>query len=100
MQLSLEDNEIESLEGFPELKNLMELYIGNNRLTESKEIAVLKPLHKLIILDMYYNFYFINQSLFLKYFRSGNPFSKDPNYRIYSLFIINKLKVLDGISIE
>ena len=31
---------------------------------------------------------------------SGNPFSRDPNYRIYTLFVIKKLKVLDGISIE
>ncbi|KAL4442869.1 hypothetical protein ABPG74_010758 [Tetrahymena malaccensis] len=83
MQLSLEDNMIESLEDFPELKNLMELYLGNNSITESKEITNLKGLQKLIILDL-----------------SGNPFSRDPNYRIYTLFIIKKLKVLDGISIE
>lgn len=61
----------------------MELYLGNNRITESKEITHLKNFHKLIILDL-----------------SGNPFSKDPNYRIYTLFVIRKLKVLDGISIE
>jgi len=39
MQLSLEDNCIESLEEFPELRNLMELYLGNNAIVESKEIA-------------------------------------------------------------
>ena len=64
MQLSLEDNQIESLDNFPELKNLMELYLGNNHIQESKEITNLKNLQKLIILDL-----------------SGNPFSKDPNYR-------------------
>jgi len=63
--------------------NLMELYIGNNTITDSKEITYLKNLQKLIILDL-----------------SGNPFSRNPNYRIYTLFIIKKLKVLDGISIE
>ena len=83
MQLSLEDNQIEVLEYFPELKDLMELYIGNNHILDSKEINNLKNLQKLIILDL-----------------SGNPFSKDPNYRIYTLFVIKKLKVLDGISIE
>jgi len=31
---------------------------------------------------------------------SGNPFSRDPNYRIYILFVVKKLKVLDGISVE
>lgn len=35
MQFSIEDNEIEKLEDFPELRNLMELYIGNNNITES-----------------------------------------------------------------
>lgn len=39
MQLSLEDNSIESLEEFPELRNLMELYLGNNSIIESKEIV-------------------------------------------------------------
>jgi Leucine-rich repeat (LRR) protein len=83
MQLSLEDNNIDSLGEFPELKNLMELYLGNNRIAESKEINILKGCPKLIILDL-----------------SGNPFSRDPNYRNYTLFVMVKLKVLDGISIE
>ena len=61
----------------------MEVYLGNNRIADSKEINNLKQLPKIIILDL-----------------SGNPFSRDPNYRIYTLFIIKKLKVLDGISIE
>ena len=83
MQLSLEDNNIDTLGEFPELKNLMELYLGNNRISESKEVNILKGCPKLIILDL-----------------SGNPFSRDPNYRIYTLFVMVKLKVLDGISIE
>jgi len=68
---------------FPDLKNLMEVYLGNNNITNSREINNLKNLHKLIILDL-----------------SGNPFSRDANYRVYTLFILKKLKVLDGISIE
>jgi Leucine-rich repeat (LRR) protein len=68
---------------FPDLKNLMELYLGNNNVANSKEINNLKHLQKLIILDL-----------------SGNPFSRDENYRVYTLFVIKKLKVLDGISIE
>lgn len=31
---------------------------------------------------------------------SGNPLSRDGNYRMYSLFILKKLKVLDGNTIE
>ena len=61
----------------------MELYLGNNNIANSKEINSLKHLQKLIILDL-----------------SGNPFSRDENYRVYTLFVIKKLKVLDGISIE
>lgn len=83
MQLSLEDNLITALDDFPDLRNLMELYLGNNNIANSKEINNLKHLQKLIILDF-----------------SGNPFSRDENYRVYTLFVIKKLKVLDGISIE
>lgn len=61
----------------------MEVYLGNNNISNNKEINNLKHLQKLIILDL-----------------SGNPVARDPNYRVYTLFIITKLKVLDGISIE
>lgn len=61
----------------------MELYLGNNRIIESKHIQTLKSLTKLIILDL-----------------SGNPYSRDSQYRIYTLFVLKKLKVLDGQSIE
>jgi Leucine-rich repeat (LRR) protein len=61
----------------------MELYLGNNKIVDSKEVKSLKDLQKLIILDM-----------------SGNPLSKDSSYRIFTLYILKKLKVLDGISIE
>jgi len=83
MQLSLEDNAILNLKDFPDLKSLMEIYLGNNNISNQKEINNLKHLQKLIILDL-----------------SGNPFARDTNYRAYTLFVIPKLKVLDGISIE
>ncbi|CAK56731.1 unnamed protein product (macronuclear) [Paramecium tetraurelia] len=83
MQLSLEDNAILNLKEFPDLKSLMEIYLGNNNITNQKEINNIKHLQKLIILDL-----------------SGNPFARDTNYRAYVLYIIPKLKVLDGISIE
>jgi len=82
-QLSLEDNEIHTLANFPIFKNLMELYVGNNYIENVKEVRHLTDLPKLIILDI-----------------SGNPFTKESNYRIFILFYIKKLKVLDGISIE
>ncbi|CAD8078760.1 unnamed protein product [Paramecium sonneborni] len=83
MQLSLEDNAILNLKDFPDLKSLMEIYLGNNNITNQKEVNNIKHLQKLIILDL-----------------SGNPFARDTNYRSYVLYIIPKLKVLDGISIE
>jgi Leucine-rich repeat (LRR) protein len=61
----------------------MELYLGNNLINDTREITKLKSLSRLIILDI-----------------SGNNLSKDSNYRIYCIFHLRKLKVLDGISIE
>jgi len=84
VQLSIEDNIIQSLSGFPiMLKNLMELYIGNNTISDFREIQILKQLPKLIILDI-----------------SGNKACEDPHYRLYIIFHLKKLKVLDGLSIE
>ena len=61
----------------------MELYIGNNKISDSKEVKYLAGLNKLIILSL-----------------SGNPISREQNYRLHTLFFLKKLKVLDGISIE
>lgn len=61
----------------------MEMYLSNNNLTNCKEIQNLNHLNKLIILDF-----------------SGNIMSNDPNYRIYTLYVVKKLKVLDGIAVE
>lgn len=59
------------------------MYLANNRIPTSREVLNTKHLNKLIILDM-----------------CGNPLTKDPNYRIYSLYHLKKLKVLDGIAVE
>ena len=82
-QLSLEDNELFTLGGIGRIVNLMELYIGNNKIKDIKEIHHLKENGKLIILDL-----------------SGNSMTKEPDYRLYSIFHLKKLKVLDGISID
>lgn len=54
----------------------MELYCGNNRVAEIKQVLVLRDLSKLIILDL-----------------SGNPVCADAEYRAYTLFSLRKLKV-------
>lgn len=61
----------------------MELYLGNNLIDDTREITKLKSLSRLIILDI-----------------SGNNLSRDSNYRIYCIFHLRKLKVLDGVTIE
>lgn len=83
-QLSLENNDISSLKGLGCLNSLLELYIANNKLNVIKEIQVyLKPLPKLLILDL-----------------SGNPLSTTQNYRLFTIYNLRKLKVLDGVSID
>ena len=82
-QLSLEDNRITKLSGFDYMQTLMELYLGNNQIEEIKEIINLKELQRLIILDI-----------------SGNNLIKEENYRIYCIFHLRRLRVLDGLSIE
>lgn len=62
---------------------LMELYLGNNQVGDIREIVNLKELSRLIILDV-----------------SGNNLIKEDNYRIYCIFHLRRLRVLDGISIE
>lgn len=81
--MSMEDNEIANLDGLENLQTLMELYLGNNLISDTREITKLKTLSRLIILDI-----------------SGNNLSRDSNYRIYCIFHLRKLKVLDGVSIE
>jgi Leucine-rich repeat (LRR) protein len=61
----------------------MELYLGNNKISDTKHIKSLTGLAKLIILDL-----------------SGNPISKENSYRYYTLYLLKKLKVLDGKSID
>lgn len=83
-QLSLEDNELISLQGVEHLSNLMELYVGNNRIASIKDVrSCLQDLPKLIILDL-----------------SGNVVAKDAHYRLFTVFHLRKLKVLDGLSIS
>lgn len=79
----MEDNEISLLDGLDSLQTLMELYLGNNLISDVKEIIKLKALGRLIILDI-----------------SGNNLARDNNYRIYCIFHLKKLKVLDGVSVE
>lgn len=82
-QLSLEENEISSLRGLGAALKLMELYIGHNRIDVLKEIQHLKTLPKLTILDL-----------------SGNDVTRLSDYRLYAVYYLRRVKVLDGVSIS
>ena len=82
-QLSIEDNQIESLSGLQHMTNLMELYMCNNRVMNLKEVQHLKTLPKLIIVDL-----------------TGNRLCKHDSYRLYCVYYLRKLKVLDGTGVD
>ncbi|TYZ63056.1 hypothetical protein PybrP1_006872 [[Pythium] brassicae (nom. inval.)] len=82
-QLSLEENQISSLQGLGSALKLMELYVGSNRIEILNEIQHLKSLPKLTILDL-----------------SGNEVTRLPEYRLYTIYYLRRVKVLDGVSIS
>lgn len=82
VQLSVENNELTSIEGLSELSSLLELYAGNNKIRAVKEVRRLRELPKLIILDL-----------------CGNPLCGASKYRLFTVYHLRRLKVLDGVSI-
>eukprot|EP00760_Papus_ankaliazontas_P017886 PhM_4_TR17392/c0_g1_i1/m.92790 len=82
-QLSVEDNRITTLAGLQCLPNLMELYASNNQIDNVKEINYLRENCKLIVLDL-----------------AHNALCSDPEYRLYAVFHLKKLKVLDGVPVD
>ncbi|KAE9140617.1 hypothetical protein PF010_g100 [Phytophthora fragariae] len=83
IQLSLEENQISSLRGLGSALKLMELYLGNNQIENLKEVQHLKSLPKLTILDL-----------------SGNEITRLPDYRLYTVYYLRRVKVLDGVSVS
>ncbi|ORY40328.1 L domain-like protein [Neocallimastix californiae] len=80
-QLNLENNSIRNLKGMKKLTSLMELYLGNNYISETSNIFYLKELQRFIILDL-----------------TGNSICSIKNYRLFIIFHLSKLKVLDGVA--
>ncbi|XP_041928695.1 leucine-rich repeat-containing protein 9 [Alosa sapidissima] len=82
--LSAENNALHSLYGIQRARLLFELYLGNNKISTTRDIYNLKVLTNLIILDLY-----------------GNPLlEKLESYRIYVVFHLPSLKALNGVAVE
>ncbi|ORY39828.1 L domain-like protein [Rhizoclosmatium globosum] len=82
MLLSLENNLIKSIKPFSKMNSLMEFYIGNNCISDLYNIFPLKELPRLIILDV-----------------TGNQVCQQNHYRMFTIFHLSRLKILDGASI-
>lgn len=54
----------------------MELYLSDNKISQLKEMGHLRALPKLIILNA-----------------AGNPVANDPEYRLYLVYHLRRLKV-------
>lgn len=81
--LSLENNRLGSLKGLSEASSLVELYLGNNRVVNVREIFNLKGLSNLVILDIH-----------------GNPIIRSDTYRLFVIYHLQNLKALDGSGVE
>jgi len=57
------------------VSTLLELYLGNNKVSDMREVQQVRTMPKLIILDL-----------------SGNPVCMRAEYRLYSIFHLKKLK--------
>lgn len=82
-QLSIDNNQITSLKGIEGLISLLELYAQNNQLTKMTEIQFVRDLPKLMVVNF-----------------CGNAFCEDRDYRLYTVYSIRKLKVLDSVNVN
>mmetsp|Transcript_35055 Transcript_35055/g.91045 ORF Transcript_35055/g.91045 Transcript_35055/m.91045 type:complete len:274 (+) Transcript_35055:205-1026(+) len=100
--IDLSDNAVMRLEGFPALKRLKQLLLSNNRLARiSKNLEAQIPNLEVLVLS---NNRFTNLSDIdmlatlpkLKYLSLlDNPVTKRPDYRLYVVSRLKRLKVLD-----
>ncbi|XP_066913375.1 leucine-rich repeat-containing protein 9-like [Clytia hemisphaerica] len=82
--LAFDNNFVLSLNGLQHSTSLLEIYAGNNKLQELRDIFYLKNIPTLIILDM-----------------MGNPLVKEcNNYRLFLIYHLQSLKALDGIPVN
>ena len=100
--IDLSDNEIVKLEGFPPLKRLHTLLLNNNRIARvGKNLEEQVPMMSCLILtnNRLNNLADVDPLSGLKHLKNlslmGNPVTKKSNYRLYVVFKLPQLKVLD-----
>lgn len=80
--LAADNNKLRNLHGVLQMPNIMELYVGNNSIADLHNVLVLKEMPKLAILDL-----------------MGNPISFITEYRLFIVFHLGKIKIVDGCAI-
>lgn len=110
--MSVENNCISSLHGIQRARSLLELCIGNNQISTSRDIYYLKASGREIrtagfrfshhfpsvLSDAPLSFQGLTNLIILDLY--GNPLvEKLENYRIYVVFHLPSLKALDGIAV-
>lgn len=100
--IDLSDNEIVKLEGFPPLKRLHTLLLNNNRIARvGKNLEEQLPMLSCLILtnNRLNNLADVDPLVGFKHLRHvslmGNPVTKKANYRLYVIFKLPQIKVLD-----
>ncbi|KAJ3168498.1 Leucine-rich repeat-containing protein 9 [Geranomyces variabilis] len=83
MLFSMENNNVDTLKPLAELPTLMELYCGNNEVNDLLSIFPLRDLPRLIILDF-----------------TGNAVCQLESYRLFTIYHLARLKILDGTGIS
>nr|CEL74324.1 TPA: leucine rich repeat protein, putative [Toxoplasma gondii VEG] len=81
--LALENNLIEHVSNLELFDNLTQLFLSYNRLSDFRSIIHLGSRGGLKVVDL-----------------AGNPLCRLPDYRDYTLYLLNGLKILDGIAVN
>ncbi|XP_067941699.1 leucine-rich repeat-containing protein 9-like [Watersipora subatra] len=81
--LALDHNKISSLSSIKRCKALIELYMSQNRITNSRDAFYLKNCQNLLILDF-----------------SDNPVTGSDNYRLFMIYHLSSLKAFDGLPVD
>lgn len=100
--IDLSDNEVVKLEGFPRLNRLHTLFLSNNRIARvGKGLEEALPMMQCLILtnNRLSNLADVDPLVGFKHLKHlslmGNPVTKKANYRLYVVFRLPQVRVLD-----